>query len=162
MNAAHSLIRKEILANSEKCGVRLSATLESHLVSTTVRYLTEEVEIALLTTRLVRAGDENAGHGVFRKIGDDCLVSCALFPETVLRRGGSVSHYANVGRTSYDAAGLTEAAYGFGVMMDVLGAFREEKTVDLLDLARAGSVLARHATDGQAVVPFVGKPRTRF
>lgn len=79
-----------------------------------------------------------------------------------MRRGGSVSHYVNVGRTSYDAAGLTEAAYGFGVMLDVLGTFREEKTVDLLDLARAGSVLARHATADQVVVPFVGKPRARF
>ena len=60
MNAAHSLIRKEILANSEKCGVRLSATLESHLVSTTVRYLTEEVEITLLTTRATASSARSA------------------------------------------------------------------------------------------------------
>ncbi len=157
-----AVLRKEILINSEKCGVRLSPALEHHLVITTSRYLSEEIGATRITIRMVEAADERAPAPVMRKIGDDCLVCCSLFPEAILKRGGSLSHYAALGRTAYDSAGMTEAAYGFGLMLDVLSVFREDKPVDLLDLARAGSMVARAKTANDVVVPFIGRPSSRF
>lgn len=162
MSAIVAVLGVEIRKNSEKCGVPLSGNLHSHLVITTARYFEDGLDLARLTVRLVRAEDERAQAGAFRKIGDDCLVGCALFPDAILRRGGSLAHYADVGRTAYDSAGLTEAAYGFGLMLDVLSAFREGEDRDLLALARAGSVVAKGLTKGQVVVPFTGRPRARF
>lgn len=164
MKNAELLIQTELRRNSEKCGVRLSETLEIHLVLTTSRYLNEGLESALLTVRLVRAGDERRAPGVFRKIGDDCLVTCALFPEVIKRQGGSLAHYAGVGRAAYDSAGLTEAAYGFGLMLDVLSVFRDaaDPLHDLMDRARAGSKVAQHKLSDSVVVPFVGRPRVGF
>lgn len=164
MKNAELLIQTELRRNSARCGVRLSETLEIHLVLTTSRYLSEGLESALLTVRLIRAGDERKTSGVFRKIGDDCLVTCALFPEIIKRQGGSLAHYAGVGRAAYDSAGLTEAAYGFGLMLDVLSAFRDETDPvhDLMDRARAGSKVAQHKLSDSVVVPFVGRPRAGF
>lgn len=162
MSAIVAVLGVEIRKNSEKCGVPLSNNLHSHLVMTTARYFEDGLDLTRLTVRLVRAEDERAQAGAFRKIGDDCLVGCALFLKAVLRRGGTLAHYADVGRTAYDSAGLTEAAYGFGLMLDVLAAFRAEEDRDLLALARAGSVVAKELTKGQVVVPFTRKPRARF
>lgn len=163
MRAEHALLRQELRRNSEKCGVRLSETLEFHLVTTTSRYLIEGVDTSLMTVRLVRAGDTRSDASVFRKIGDDCLVVCALFPERIRKRGGTLTHYAGVGRSAYDAAGLTEAAYGFGLMLDVLSTFRDDRDRDdLLDLARAGSKVAQHKMSDGVVVPFIGRPRAGF
>lgn len=162
MSAIVAVLGEEIRKNSEKCGVPLSSNLHSHLVVTTARYFEDGLDLSCLTVRLVRAEDERAQAWMFRKIGDDCLVGSALFPEAILRRGGSLAHYADVGRTAYDSAGLTEAAYGFGLMMDVLSAFREDDERDLLALARAGSVVAKRLTRDQVVVPFTPKPHARF
>lgn len=163
MSAIESVFRREVRKNSEMCGVRLSPALEHHLVHTVIRYLHEEVEGGRMTMRLVHAGDTDAKPATFRKIGDDCLLSCSLFPERILKYGGSITHYAGVGRTAYDSAGMTEAAYGFGIMLDVLSVFRDDRpALSVLDLARAGSVIARHATAQDVVVPFIGKPRARF
>lgn len=162
MNEAAPVIRKEIQKNSEICGVRLSPALEHHLVATVSRYLAETLGNERLTVRLVHAGDADAKPAEFRKIGDDCLVCCSLFPENIMRFGGSINHYAGVGRTAYDSAGLTEAAYGFGLMLDVLSAFRKDRPVSLLDLALAGSLVARAEARNSVILPFISKPRARF
>ena len=96
--------------------------------------------------RVTRALDANAPRDVMRALADECLIACAFFEER-LRRNGTIRHYVGLGQMSYDAADLTEQAYGFVHMRDVMAsAAGRDGTEDgrvLLDRARAGSQTAR-------------------
>jgi hypothetical protein len=73
----------------------------------------------MLTVRITRAFDQNAPAESLRALADECLIACAFFEER-LRRNGAVRHYVGLGQTAYDAARLTEQAYGFVHMRDVI------------------------------------------
>lgn len=156
------VIREEIRRNYDKSGVRLSACLESHLVETAGRYLCEMPDARSLTMRMVHAADLGETPTVMRKIGDDCLICCGIFPEHLTRHGGSVPHYAGIGRMAYDAAGLIEASHGFGLMLEVLSIFRPDRPLSLLDLAQAGSVAAREKMISESNVTIFRKPVRKF
>lgn len=47
------------------------------------------------------------------------FVTCGIFAKRLERLGGT-GPYVGLGRTAYIQAGLTEAAYGFHLMLDVL------------------------------------------
>jgi hypothetical protein len=88
-------------------------------------------------------------------LADECLIACAFF-ERRLRRNGTVRHYVGLGQMSYDAADLTEQAYGFVHMRDVMasaaGSDEAEDGRVLIDRARAGSQTARAELAEQNVV----------
>ena len=105
--------------------------------------------------RVTRALDADAPSDILRALADECLIACAFF-EGRLRRNGSVRHYVGLGQVTYDAARLTEQAYGFVHMRDVIasaaaGGEDEEGRV-LVDRARAGSETARKDLAAQNVV----------
>ncbi|MCH5374494.1 MAG: hypothetical protein JJ992_10985 [Planctomycetes bacterium] len=99
--------------------------------------------------------DENAPRDTMRALADECLIACAFF-ERRLRRNGSIRHYVGLGQTTYDAADLTEQAYGFVHMRDVIASAVENDESDdgriLLDRARAGSSTARARLEDAHVV----------
>ena len=106
--------------------------------------------------------DAGAPRDVIRALADECLIACAFF-ERRLRRNGTVRHYVGLGQASYDAASLTEQAYGFVHMRDVIasaatGDAPEDGAV-LVDRARAGSQTARAELARQNVVigPWGGR-----
>ena len=100
---------------------------------------------------------------MIRGLADECLIACAFF-ERRLRRNGTVRHYVGLGQMSYDAADLTEQAYGFVHMRDVMasaaGTDEAEDGRVLVDRARAGSQTARSELADQNVVlgPWSGTP----
>lgn len=138
----------------DKAGIPLSATLEAYLSLTFARFIGRNVTVDMLTVRVARALDGNAPRDVLRFLADECLIACAFF-ERRLRRSGTVRHYVGLGQMSYDAAALTEQAYGFVHMRDVMaaaGGNRSEDAALLLDRAKAGSTTARAELDRQNVV----------
>jgi hypothetical protein len=113
--------------------------------------------------RVTRALDDGAPRDAIRALADECLIACAFF-EDRLRRGGSIRHYVGLGQATYDAAAMTEQAYGFVHMRDVIASAAEGKPAEapvLIDRARAGSTTARDELDRQNVVigPWGGQGR---
>jgi hypothetical protein len=139
----------------EKAGIPLSNTLEAYLSITFARFIGSSISVDLLTIRVTQAMDGNAPRDVIRGLADECLIACAFF-ERRLRRNGTVRHYVGLGQMSYDAADLTEQAYGFVHMRDVMasaaGSDEAEDGRVLIDRARAGSQTARAELAEQNVV----------
>lgn len=149
----------------EKAGIPLSGTLEAYLSITFARFIGATISADLLTVRVTRAMDANAPRDALRALADECLIACAFF-ERRLRRNGTVRHYVGLGQASYDAADLTEQAYGFLHMRDVIasaaGSDAAEDGHVLIDRARAGSQTARAelARQGVTVGPWASNPKT--
>ncbi|MBP7003424.1 hypothetical protein [Amaricoccus sp.] len=145
----------------EKTGIPLTRTLEAYLSITFARFIGKAINVDLLTVRTTRAMDGGAPRDILRALADECLIACAFFQER-LRRNGTIRHYVGVGQTAYDAAAMTEQAYGFVHMRDVIavaaGRDRDAGPAALLDRARAGSGSARAELAGQNVVlgPWAG------
>lgn len=139
----------------EKAGIPLTQTLEAYLSITFARFIGKTITVDLLTVRVARALDESAPRDILRTLADECLIACAFF-EGRLRRAGTVRHYVGLGQMSYDAAELTEQAYGFVHMRDVMASAaargEDEDQRVLLDRARAGSSTAKADLARQNVV----------
>ena len=152
-----------VMTGIEKAGIPLSTTLEAYLSITFARFIGTSIPVDLLTVRVTQAMDANAPRDVIRALADECLIACAFF-ERRLRRSGTVRHYVGLGQMSYDAAELTEQAYGFVHMRDVIAsAATGDEPEDgriLVDRARAGSATARAELAEQNVVlgPWSGTP----
>ena len=116
--------RDLVVEGMRESQVALSPDLEFHLASTLARYMHRPLAPDHLTIRLMDAAQGRARRGESRRIGDDCLISCAFFSARLVRQGGTVVHYAGVGQTAYAIAGMPEMASGFPDMLDVLQASR--------------------------------------
>ena len=163
MNAATLGIASDFVkAGIEKAGIPLSATLEAYLSLTFARFIGTSITVDLLTVRVTQAMDAGAPRDVIRALADECLIACAFF-ERRLRRNGTIRHYVGLGQVSYDAADLTEQAYGFVHMRDVMASAAAGDTPDdapvLIDRARSGSQTARAELAQQNVVigPWGGR-----
>jgi hypothetical protein len=147
MNAATLGIASDFVRSGvEKSGIPLTQTLEAYLSITFARFIGKAIRVDLLTVRVARAMDENAPRDGLRSLADECLIACAFFEER-LRRAGAIRHYVGLGQAAYDAAAMTEQAYGFVHMRDVVAAAAGRGRGDddrvLIDRARAGSAVAR-------------------
>jgi hypothetical protein len=147
----------------EKAGVPLTETLEAYLSITFARFLGAAIRVDQLTVRVAEAMERNAPRDNLRALADECLIACGLF-ERRLRRSGSIRHYVGLGQMTYDAVNLTEQAYGFVHMRDVIASAADrdadEDGAILLDRARSGSQTARAELTRQNVVvgPWGGTP----
>jgi hypothetical protein len=145
-----------VKAGVAKAGVPLTENLEAYLSITFARFIGATISVDLLTVRVTRAMDAAAPRDIMRALADECLIACAFF-EGRLRRNGTVRHYVGLGQATYDAADLTEQAYGFVHMRDVIasaaGGDADEDGRILLDRARAGSTTAKAELARQNVVP---------
>ena len=139
----------------ERAGIPLTETLEHYLTITFARFIGHSIAVDLLTVRVARALDAQAPRDALRALADECLIACAFF-EQRLRRNGSVRHYVGLGQMSYGAAALTEQAYGFVHMRDVIASAAQRDAPEdgraLVDNARAGSQVARAELARQNVV----------
>lgn len=137
----------------EKTGIRLTHNLEAYLSITFSRYITKEIDVDRLTVRAVNAMDANAPRDILRDLADQTLIACSFF-EDRLRRTGVVRHYIGMGQVTYEAAGLTEQAYGFMLLRDVLSISKDVTDPrSLLDLAKGGSLVARKHLGNVVVFP---------
>jgi hypothetical protein len=149
----------------ERAGIPLTQTLEAYLSITFARFIGARIDADMLTVRVSRAMDANAPRDIIRGLADECLIACAFF-EQRLRRNGTIRHYVGLGRMTYDAAELTEQAWGFVHMRDVIAsAAGRDATEDghiLVDRARAGSRTARAELAQQNVVigPWSSDPKS--
>jgi hypothetical protein len=163
MSEAYLTAAKDFVQSGvEKAGVPLTQSLEVYLTFTFARYIGRHISVDMLTVRVTRAMDEGASREVMRDLADQCLLACALF-EGRLSRIGTVRHYIGLGQATYDAAAMTEQAYGFVLMRDVIASAvtaAESDPVALLDKARGGSTTARRDLESQQVIigPW-SKPR---
>lgn len=139
----------------EKAGIPLTDTLEAYLSITFARFLHSEIRVDMLTIRITRAMDERAPRDTMRALADECLIATAFFGGR-LRRAGAIRHYVAMGQMTYDAADLTEQAYGFVHMRDVIASAADPEEPEdrrvLLDQARAGSQTAREELASENVV----------
>lgn len=152
-----------VRSGMEKTGIPLTQTLEHYLSITFARFIGRAIRVDMLTLRIARAMEETAPRDALRALADECLIACALF-EGRLRRQGAIRHYVGLGQTAYDAARLTEQAYGFIHMRDVMGAAAAREPEDgrtLVDRARAGSATARAELEARNVTlgPWGRRPR---
>lgn len=163
-DAALAVASDFVRSGIEKAGVPLTKTLEAYLSITFARFIGAAIRVDQLTLRVVRAMDADTPRDGLRALADECLIACALF-EARLRRNGTIRHYVGLGQTTYDAARMTEQAYGFVHMRDVIataaGRDREDDGRVLVDRARAGSPAARaELADRNVVVgPWGGATR---
>ena len=139
----------------DKAGIPLTETLEAYLSITFARFIGARISVDRLTVRVTEAMDANAPRDTLRALADECLIACAFF-ERRLRRNGTIRHYVGLGQISYDAADLTEQAYGFMHMRDVMASAAGQDGDDdgrvLVDRAQAGSQTARAELAQQNVV----------
>jgi hypothetical protein len=138
----------------EKAGVPLTENLEAYLSITFARFIGEAIRVDLLTIRVTEAMDARAPRDIIRGLADECLIACAFF-EGRLRRSGSIRHYVGLGQMTYSAADMTEQAYGFMPMRDVIASAAESQPADgrmLIERARSGSQTAREELEEQNVV----------
>jgi hypothetical protein len=143
-----------------KSGIALTDTLRHYIAITLARFMRENPRIDRLTIRTIEALGARAPDRALRKIGDECLIATSLFEARLRRTGGSVRHYMGLGQTAYDAAAMTEQAFSFPHMRDVIvsGTSAEARSLsDLVDAARGGSTLARTRLRDENVVPFPAK-----
>jgi hypothetical protein len=165
MNSATLGIASDFVKTGiEKAGIPLTQTLEAYLSITFARFIGATIAVDLLTVRVANALDANAPRDAIRALADECLIACAFF-EGRLRRNGTIRHYVGLGQMTYGAAELTEQAYGFVHMRDVIASAVVGEPEDgrvLVERARAGSQAARAELAQQNVVmgPWSGaKPR---
>lgn len=118
-NSYLSAARDLVVAGMRESQIDLSPELEFHLASTVACYMRRPVRTDYLTTRMMQIRRDR-GREECRRIGDDCLISCAFFVQRLTRQGGSIVHYAGLGQAAYDVAGMTDVAHAFPVMLDVL------------------------------------------
>ena len=147
-------------AGMRRSGIPLSESLRHYIAITLARFVRENPRIDRLTVRLVRALDASEPPGALRRLGDECLIATSLFEARLRRAGGSLRHYVGLGQTAYDAAHMTEQAWSFADMRDVIvsGTGREPVEIRALaDAARAGGTLARDRLAEQGVVVFPAK-----
>jgi hypothetical protein len=166
MNAATLGIASDFVkAGVARAGIPLTATLEAYLSFTFARFIGATISVDLLTVRVAQALDANAPRDVLRGLADECLIACAFFDRR-LRRNGTIRHYVGLGQVSYDAADLTEQAYGFVHMRDVIASAAAADTPEdrhvLVDRARAGSRTARSELERENVVlgPWSTNPKS--
>jgi hypothetical protein len=165
MNDSYLSIASEFVRSGiEKAGIPLTRSLEAYLSITFAKYMGQAISVDMLTLRVTRAMGEGAPSDAMRSLADDCLIACAFF-EARLRRMGSVRHYVALGQATYDAARMTEQAYGFVHMRDVIASAAAPQDAGdgrvLIDRASAGSQTARETLAEQNVIvgPWVaGKP----
>jgi hypothetical protein len=163
-NAALGIASDFVKEGIAKAGIPLTESLEAYLSITFARFLGSRIVVDQLTVRVTRALDASAPRDMLRDLADECLIACALF-ERRLRRSGTMRHYVGLGQMSYDAARLTEQAYGFVHMRDVIASAAGRDAGDdarvLVDRARAGSQTARAELARQNVVlgPWDKDPR---
>lgn len=117
-----SAARDLVIEGMRESQVALSSELEYHLASTLAHYMHRPIAPDRLTIRLMDAAQHRARRGESRRIGDECLISCAFFAARLTRRGGSIVHYAGLGQSAYEIAGMPDVAQGFPDMLDVLQA----------------------------------------
>jgi hypothetical protein len=152
MAEVSAIIVDYIKASIEKSGIPLSHSLEAYLAITCARYLDKSIDPDRLTVRIVGALEKNAPTDILRTLADECLLSCS-FLEDRLRRSGAIRHYVGLGQMAYDAAGMTEQAYGFIHMRDVFACFVASTDAKiLLETAKVGSTLSRKKLLEQNVV----------
>jgi len=124
MDSYLSAARDLVVEGMRESRIALSPDLEFHLAATLARYMHRPLRPDQLTLRLMDAARGRAPRSESRRIGDDCLISCAFFEARLTRHGGTIVHYAGLGQTAYAVAGMTEVAQGFPEMLDVLQASR--------------------------------------
>lgn len=139
----------------EKAGIPLTENLEAYLSITFARFMDLEIMVDRLSVRVIEAMDANAPRETIRYLADECIIACSFF-EDRLRRNGSVRHYVGLGQMSYDSVGMTEQAYGFTQMRDVMACAadcgRRDESDVLIDRARSGSTTAREQLADQSVI----------
>lgn len=154
VSAAAEIVREGI----DKSAIPLTETLRHYIAITLARFLRDTPGLDRLTIRTVQALEARAPASVLRRLGDECLIATSLFDARLRRAGGSVRHYIGIGQTAYDAAAMTEQAWSFADMRDVIvsGTTRPEAQPirALVDAARGGSGLARARLAEEKVVPF--------
>ncbi|MFX4300226.1 hypothetical protein [Pseudosulfitobacter pseudonitzschiae] len=139
---------------SETSGVPLSEALRFHLTATLARFFNQPLDPDQLTVRLNCLFDEREGSGKIKRIGDECLLTCGIFAKRLERLGGT-GPYVGLGRTAYIQAGLTEAAYGFHLMLDVLRHISgRPEGVEAVALALQGSASAENKLKDQGILIF--------
>ncbi len=155
MNPATLAIASDFVKSGMKrAGVPLTHTLEAYLAITFARHIGTAIGVDQLTFRVTRALEGGAPRDAIRALADECLIACAFF-EGRLRRAGGIRHYVGLGQATYDAASMTEQAWGFVHMRDVIASAAEGTRADapvLIERARAGSAAAREELAAENVV----------
>lgn len=162
-NATLAVASDFVKSGIERTGIALTQTLEHYLSITFARFIGTDIQVDMLTVRITRAFDDSTPPDGLRALADECLIACAFFEER-LRRAGTVRHYVALGQMTYDAASLTEQAYGFVHMRDVIATAAGRNAADdsrvLIDRARAGSTAARsELADGNVVLGPWTRPK---
>lgn len=137
-----------------RSGTPLSPPLFENLTRAVSRVFTG-VAPEMMSLRYFRVVETGAKRSEVLAIGDDCLLACGMFPERIIKTGGSVNHYAGLGRTAYDEIGLSEAASGFPHMVSVLSSLAPDRDQDvLIKLALVGAESAKKELSSGNVILF--------
>ena len=111
---------KEIIeAGTDIHDLPLSPALKAYLIKTISRYFNEQIDIDCLTIRYQQASRSERKEIAFQYLADECLMATSLFMNRI-ERTGSISYYMKLGSSSYGWARLTEQAYAFAHMRDVI------------------------------------------
>ena len=127
--------------------LQVSSKLRSHAVEVMANYFDKSLSDISITVEYLRSNINESNSMHYSELGDHCLMFTSLFKSRA-KKLGSVPYYSKIGATSYMYASMTEEAYGFKYMRDILNlVFRRNMHNDineLLDEASSDSPFAKN------------------
>ena len=130
----------------DRHNLQVSSKLQTHAVEVMANYFDKSLADISITVEYLRSNINEPNSMHFSELGDHCLMFTSLFKSRA-NKLGSVPYYSKLGATSYMYASMTEEAYGFKYMRDILNlVFRRNMYNDideLLDEAGADSPYAK-------------------
>lgn len=142
LSASQDLVDEVI----DRHNLQVSTKLQSHAVLVMANHFDKSIKDISITVEYLRTNINEPNSMHFSELGDHCLMFTSLFKSRA-KKLGSVPYYSKIGATSYMYASMTEEAYGFKYMRDLLNlVFRRNMHNDideLLDEASADSPFAK-------------------
>ena len=136
LSASQDLVDEVI----DRHNLQVSSKLQSHSVAVMANYFDKSIRDISITVEFLRSNINEPNTMQFSELGDHCLMFTSLFKSRA-KKLGSVPYYSKIGATSYMYASMTEEAYGFKYMRDILNlVFRRNMHNDIDELLEeAGS-----------------------
>ena len=142
LSASQDLVDEVI----DRHNLQVSSKLQSHAVLVMANYFDKSLKDISITVEYLRRNINEPNSLAYSELGDHCLMFTSLFKGRA-KKLGSVPYYSKIGATSYMYAYMTEEAYGFKYMRDILNlVFKRNMHNDideLLDEASADSPFAK-------------------
>ena len=138
--------------------LQVSSKLQSHAVEVMANYFDKSISDISITVEYLRSNINESNSMHYSELGDHCLMFTSLFKSRA-KKLGSIPYYSKIGATSYMYASMTEQAYGFKYMRDILNlVFKRNMHNDIDELLDEASFNSPYAKQQLTLFNIVRGP----